>query len=286
MLMLTFSRSAATEFKKRLIGLVGNAAHFVDIKTFHSFSFDLLGQLADQEEFDKIVFRAAEMIERGEMEESKIAKTVLVIDEAQDMGANEYRLLQALMLRNEEMRVIAVGDDDQNIYHFRGSDSAHLRALVDQHEATFYEMTDNYRSDRTITHLSNQFATLLPDRMKQTPIQSVATADGSVALHRYSSSAIIPPAISTLQPQGTTALLTLTNEQALLAAHQLRTRGLHPRLIQSMRGFSFSNLLIVRHFLLGLSADTGSTIPKTLWNQAKRQTFPIHSERVFSSQSG
>ena len=278
LLMLTFSRSAATEFKKRLMELVGNAAHFVDIKTFHSFSFDILGQLADQEEFGNIVLRAAEMIESGEMEESKIAKTVLVIDEAQDMGANEYRLLQALMLRNEEMRVIAVGDDDQNIYHFRGSDSAHLRALVDNHGATLYEMTANYRSDISITQLANQFATLLPNRMKQTPIQSVATTEGTVALHRYSPTSIIPQAIATLQPQGTTAVLTLTNEQALLAAHQLSTRGLHPRLIQSMRGFSFSNLLIVRHFLISLSADTGSTIPKTLWNQAKQHTLNTLSD--------
>ena len=273
LLMLTFSRSAATEFKKRLIELVGNAAHFVDIKTFHSFSFDLLGQLADQEEFANVVSRAAEMIENGEMEESKIAKTVLVIDEAQDMGANEYRLLQALMQRNEEMRVIAVGDDDQNIYHFRGSDSAHLRDLVVSHGATFYEMTDNYRSDPSITHLSNQFATLLPDRMKQTPIQSVSSDQGEVALHLYPTASIIPQSVSTLQPQGTTAVLTLTNEQALLAAHQLRSRGLHPRIIQSMHNFAFKDLLIVRHFLQCLAADTDSSIPRALWEQAKHNTL-------------
>jgi ATP-dependent DNA helicase RecQ len=29
-------------------------------------------------------------------------------------------LINALMEQNEEMRVIAVGDDDQNIYEFRG----------------------------------------------------------------------------------------------------------------------------------------------------------------------
>lgn len=45
---------------------------------------------------------------------------MLVIDEAQDMAADEYALVTALMVRNEEMRVIAVGDDDQNIYEFRG----------------------------------------------------------------------------------------------------------------------------------------------------------------------
>ena len=31
--------------------------------------------------------------------------------------------LSSLMKANEEMRVIAVGDDDQNIYEFRGSNS-------------------------------------------------------------------------------------------------------------------------------------------------------------------
>ena len=36
LLMVTFSRAAATEFKKRLIDLIGNAANFIEIKTFHS----------------------------------------------------------------------------------------------------------------------------------------------------------------------------------------------------------------------------------------------------------
>ena len=45
LLMVTFSRAAATEFKKRLIQLIGNAAHFIEIKTFHSYCFDLLGKV-------------------------------------------------------------------------------------------------------------------------------------------------------------------------------------------------------------------------------------------------
>jgi ATP-dependent DNA helicase RecQ len=44
LLMVTFSRAAATEFKKRLISLIGNAAHYIEIKTFHSYCFDLLGK--------------------------------------------------------------------------------------------------------------------------------------------------------------------------------------------------------------------------------------------------
>lgn len=46
LLMLTFSRAAATEFHARLAQLIGGAAKYVEIKTFHSYCFDLLGKSA------------------------------------------------------------------------------------------------------------------------------------------------------------------------------------------------------------------------------------------------
>lgn len=62
---------------------------------------------------------------------------MLVIDEAQDMGVEEHALVKALMTNNEEMRVIAVGDDDQNIYEFRGSDSSYMYRLTQESGSTF-----------------------------------------------------------------------------------------------------------------------------------------------------
>ncbi|MGN1207299.1 MAG: UvrD-helicase domain-containing protein, partial [Eubacteriales bacterium] len=126
MLMLTFSRAAATEFKKRLQSLIGNVAHYIEIKTFHSYCFDLLGRIGSLETAENIVATAAEKIFRGDVEQGKITKTVLVIDEAQDMDDSEFALVRALMSVNEDMRIIAVGDDDQNIYQFRESHSRHL----------------------------------------------------------------------------------------------------------------------------------------------------------------
>ena len=89
LLMLTFSRAAATEFKSRLIKLIGSVAQYVDIKTFHSYSFDLLGKVGNLTESDDIVRTAADMIANGEVEIGRITKTVLVIDEAQDMDKDE-----------------------------------------------------------------------------------------------------------------------------------------------------------------------------------------------------
>jgi len=137
LLMLTFSRAAATEFKQRLMELIGNAAHFVEIKTFHSYCFDLLGRIGNLEDSKNVVSKAAEMICQGEVEPNKIGKTVLVIDEAQDMGAEEHALVKALIANYEEMRVIAVGDDDQNIYEFRGSDSGYMYRLAQESGSTF-----------------------------------------------------------------------------------------------------------------------------------------------------
>lgn len=109
LLMVTFSRAAATEFRQRLYELIGNAVGFIEIKTFHSYCFDLLGRIGNLDRTKTVVKDAAEMIRNGDVEIGRITKTVLVIDEAQDMDADEYGLVTALMERNEDMRVIAVG---------------------------------------------------------------------------------------------------------------------------------------------------------------------------------
>ena len=265
LLMLTFSRAAATEFKKRLIELVGNAAHFVDIKTFHSYSFDLIGRNGSLEEADSVVRRAAEMIENGEVEENKITKSVLVIDEAQDMSADDFRLVQALMRQNEEMRVIAVGDDDQNIYAFRGSDSRYLKSLITDYQAKLYELIDNYRSDRAIVDYANRFVKQIRDRMKQSLIMSVSQQEGTV---------ITSPAfyIKDMTCEATTAILTVTNEQMLQVAHLLRQQGKHVRMIQATDGFRFINLAEVRYFFKQLGKSTDGSISREQWEEAKRRT--------------
>ena len=270
LLMLTFSRAAATEFKKRLIDLVGNVAHFVDIKTFHSYSFDLIGKQGCLDEAKGAVVRAAEMIERGEVEPSKIAKSVLVIDEAQDMSEDDFRLVQALMQQNEEMRVIAVGDDDQNIYAFRGSDSRYMQSLVSEAGAKLYEMTDNYRSAHAIVNCANRFVGRIPDRMKHTAIQSATGTEGKVITLKSLIDAEI-------KVEGTTAILTRTNEETLQVAYELERRGQYATVVQSMGGFRFGNLAEVRYFLKQLGNKEEAAISTERWKEAKRRTLETYA---------
>ena len=77
------------------------------------------------------------------------------------MDENEFALVKALMAVNDDMRVIAVGDDDQNIYEFRGSNSKHFKSLVDDYDARKYEMTENYRSCAGVVSAANRHGKLL-----------------------------------------------------------------------------------------------------------------------------
>ena len=269
LLMLTFSRAAATEFKKRLINLVGNAAHYVEIKTFHSYSFDLIGKQGSLDEVKGVVRLAAEMIENGEVEQSKIAKSVLVIDEAQDMGADDFQLVQALMRQNEEMRVIAVGDDDQNIYAFRGSDSKYMQLIVSEKGAKLYDMTDNYRSAKAIVDCANRFVKRIPGRMKKAPIKSATGEGGKVMTLKRLLDAEI-------NVQGRTAILTRTNEETMQVAYELEQRGLHATIAQSMGGFRFGNLAEVRYFLRHLGNNDEVAISKEKWEEAKQRTLETY----------
>ena len=277
LLMLTFSRAAATEFKQRLMGLIGNAAHFVEMKTFHSYCFDLLGRIGSLDDADGIVAKAAQMINSGEVEPSRIGKTVLVIDEAQDMSVDEYTLVKALMNRNEEMRVIAVGDDDQNIFEFRGSNSWYLNQLKLEPGSRFIEMTDNYRSSRHVVTFANEFVKGIRNRMKTTPIVSMRNEDGWVGVTYHTSGEMFQPLVDELvkkQKGGVSCVLTQTNEEAVILVALLHRCGVNGKLVQSMDGFRFYNLAEVKYFMKYIHERiTTPIISNDLWESAKQQTI-------------
>ena len=282
LLMLTFSRAAAIEFKQRLLGLIGNAAHFVEIKTFHSYCFDLLGRIGNLDDVKDVVARAAQMIENGEVEPNRIAKTVLVIDEAQDMSDEEYALVHALMTANEEMRVIAVGDDDQNIYEFRGSDSRYMTQLLKESEGRFIEMTENYRSSRHVVDFANVFVSGIRGRMKSDPIISMSRNEGLVCIRHHVSHTMYQPLVNDLlahRGEGSVCVLTQTNEEAAILVALLRKHGLNSKLVQSMDGFRFWNMAEVRMFLKHINCGTHtSVIPDEVWDKAKHKTFAMYAD--------
>lgn len=252
LLMITFSKAAAFEFKTRLKEIIGNAVHYIDIKTFHSFCFDVLGKMGTLEKSDEIISSAIEVIGSGQAEPSKVTRMVMVIDEAQDMDEKEYELINLLIAANDGIRVIAVGDDDQNIYEFRGSSSFYLEDMIRKNKAKLHELVHNYRSKSNLVDFTNQFAAMLHARLKTTPIIPVQKDNGSIRIVQYKSTNLVTPFVSDIianDQNGTTGVLTKTNEEAAIITGLLVKEGIRAKLIQSNEGFSLYNMHEIRGFI-------------------------------------
>jgi uncharacterized protein (TIGR00375 family) len=79
----------------------------------------------------------------------------ILVDEYQDLNYGQYRLLRQLSPSGRKLFVI--GDPDQLIYGFRGSDIRHFNQFLDNHPgASITRLTRNYRSAQTILDAAHQ----------------------------------------------------------------------------------------------------------------------------------
>lgn len=263
LLMLTFSRAAVMEFKNRLQALIGNAAYFVEIKTFHSYCFDLLGKIGNLSASDNVIKEATEKINDNEVEIGRITKSVIVIDEAQDMDKHEADFVKTLIEQNEDMRVIFVGDDDQNIYGFRGADNKYFKAFIEDNNAKVYNLLTNYRSDKNIVSFSNEFLQNIKNRLKTDEITPISNEVGSVRLVKHQNDFFedaIALEIKNSNQKGV-AVLTNSNKEAFRIERLLTKKGIKAKLIQSIDDrIKICDLVEIRQFIKYIEAKLESPI--------------------------
>ncbi|WP_338449012.1 ATP-dependent helicase [Niallia oryzisoli] len=78
-----------------------------------------------------------------------------LIDEFQDVNKVQYELIK--MLSAVKKNVCVVGDDDQSIYAFRGSDPQYIRYFErDFPQAAVVHLSENYRSSHAIVETANK----------------------------------------------------------------------------------------------------------------------------------
>jgi len=90
----------------------------------------------------------------------------LIVDEYQDVNPAQERLIELLAAGTVELCV--VGDDDQAIYQWRGSDVDNIIKFKDRYPsvATF-EITTNRRSRPEIIETANNFVVSIPSRLRK-----------------------------------------------------------------------------------------------------------------------
>lgn len=149
--VLVFSHANKTvdEIRARLerAGAAG-----VTVLTMHKYCIQRMRQESMQVPDcpDGIIEEAAEAFERGQL---WTFEDVVVVDEAQDLSSGQMRIVLALLTHpaNEAVRVTMVGDLEQSIYGFQGSDPSHFRAfearLPLEHR---FQISTNYRAANSL----------------------------------------------------------------------------------------------------------------------------------------
>ena len=189
-LILCFNRQAAGALRHRLWELVGTDAIGVTVLTYHGLAMRLTGtSFADRLsnegdeniDFDQLIDQAIRLL-KGEgdipgLVQDDIRDRLLagyqhiLVDEYQDIDQRQYDLVSAIAGRaleddDAKLTIMAVGDDDQNIYSFRGANIAFIRQFEKDYQAKFHYLVENFRSTDNIIAAGNAHIFQNQDRMK------------------------------------------------------------------------------------------------------------------------
>ncbi len=248
-LVLAYNRNAVRELRLRLQDIIGSAAARLRVFTFHGLALALLGctqgenRLSTDAEFQQLLKEACDLIEQGDEsdDEDTQARRIqllghveyIFVDEYQDVAEEEYRLIQAIAglgdsgdeSRSVQINLCVIGDDDQNLYEFRGTRPQYIIQFETEYKARRFLLTENYRSTQPIIEAGNNLIRNNRQRCKQTPDEQVrinaareSQSGLPVAAYNFedisSQSAWIAEKILTWRRQGIPA-----NDIAVLARH-------------------------------------------------------------------
>jgi len=99
----------------------------------------------------------------------------LIVDEYQDVNPAQERLVE--LLAGPGVELCVVGDDQQAIYQWRGSDVGNILGFAKRYpDVATFEITTNRRSRPHLIEVANRFAATIPERIEKamTPARSPA----------------------------------------------------------------------------------------------------------------
>ena len=127
------------------------------------------------------VVRAVRELERPELAAEVHSRLRhLIVDEYQDVNPAQERLIE--LLTGPEVQLCVVGDDQQAIYQWRGSDVSNIISFPERYSpVTAFEITTNRRSRPQIIDIANRFAVTIPERIDKTMAPYRAANSGGEA---------------------------------------------------------------------------------------------------------
>jgi ATP-dependent DNA helicase RecQ len=184
---LAFNRSAAAELRRRLLALAGEDARRVTVLTYHAMALRLTGTSLEAAarvdakiDFDRLIADAVTLLvgDSDAFMDADDARDRLLrgyeyifVDEYQDIDEPQYQLVSALAGRrardaDARLNIMAVGDDDQNIYTFKGASADFIRRFQADYAGEVTHLVENFRSTQHIIAAANHVIQAAADRMK------------------------------------------------------------------------------------------------------------------------
>ncbi|SFB68051.1 ATP-dependent helicase [Butyrivibrio sp. YAB3001] len=166
----------------------------------------------------------------------------ILIDEYQDINMIQYKVIRLLCSSNN---LFVVGDDDQSIYGFRGSDPGIMQRFAEDfvnERPEIINLNVNYRCGRTILENANRLIEVNKIRFKKELIANDTNGVGILAPRKYTSKANQTKAIITfLQNRKDNlddiAFIFRTNSEALSLAAVLKEAGIPTNLDNQAKSF-------------------------------------------------
>lgn len=124
-------------------------------------------------DFDDILLLSCYLLEKRPDVAKKLSDDwkYIMLDEYQDTNIVQMRIMDSIAKHHRNICV--VGDDQQSIYAFRGSNIGVIRGFKDRYpETDVLSLTYNYRSTSEILLVSNRLAGAMPNRLSNEFLKS------------------------------------------------------------------------------------------------------------------
>jgi len=181
------------------------------------------------------VVRAVRELERPELAADIHSRLRhLIVDEYQDVNPAQERLIE--LLTGPQVELSVVGDDQQAIYQWRGSDVSNIVTFPDRYPSVAsFEITTNRRSRPQIIEVANHFARTIPERIEKTMAPHRPPSDGPEP------EVVVWSAPTEVEEAGWIANLVLDLSEKGVRFRDIavlvRSRAAYPRLIEQFATF-------------------------------------------------
>ena len=81
---------------------------------------------------------------------------MVIVDEFQDTNPAQMKMVEAILQRAKGAKLLMVGDFDQNIYEWRGTDLKYLSEYIATHKPVLKYLENSYRMGQAVTDISQQ----------------------------------------------------------------------------------------------------------------------------------